>query len=86
MSFTDGKPWIATEKDCKLNWGGHQCFCCYLCGHRFRPGDTVRWQFTNNIKGAGGNPLVCASCDGDKEKIIERMKDINKIRERFRDY
>lgn len=85
MSFTNGKPWVATERHCTLQWGGHPLFQCYLCGHKFKPGDIVRRQFTNDTPGAGGNPLVCANCDGSKEKIVERMKDINKIRERFRE-
>jgi hypothetical protein len=75
MSFTDQKPWIATEKDCALNWGGGgkgARFRCGLCGYKFKPGDTVRWQFTNNIPHYGGNPLVCSTCDGPD--IIDKWK------------
>ena len=67
MSFTDGKPFIATEANCKASWGGGKngsYFRCYFCGHKFKPGDTVRWQYTNDISGAGGNPMVCERCDG----------------------
>lgn len=75
MSFTDGKPWTATKEDCAKRWscgkpGEH--FRCAFCGHRFSPGDRVRWQFTNDIKGAGGNPLVCEKCDGPD--VVERWK------------
>lgn len=67
MSFTDGKPWIATTKDTQTRWssgkpGEH--FRCGMCGHNFVVGDQVRWQYTNDIPNAGGNPLVCAACDG----------------------
>lgn len=77
MTFTDGKPWTATEKDCKAPWSGGKNgsrFRCALCGYRFKVGDRVRWQFTNDIKGAGGNPLVCKSCDGTKEEIVAQVR------------
>ena len=60
MSFIDQKPWTATEKDCKANWGGKakgEKFRCYLCGYRFCPGDTVRWVKTKKH----ANVLVCVS-------------------------
>jgi hypothetical protein len=79
--FTDGNPWTVTKEDCELRWGSG--FFCKLCGHRFKPGDTARWQFTNDTKGAGGNPLVCVSCDGPKEKIVAEMRKINDILRRF---
>lgn len=77
MSFTDGKPWIATEKDCNGPWrsgknGKH--FRCSLCGYKFKPGDRVRWQYTNDITGAVGNPLVCEKCDTTPEAVIEEWK------------
>ena len=68
MSFTDGKPFVVTEEDTHKNWSGGSngiYFRCYLCGHKFKAGDTARWQFTNNINGAGGNPMVCSFCDTD---------------------
>lgn len=74
MSFTDGKPWVATEAECKAQWGGRKGgFRCVLCGYRFIPGDTVRWQYTNDSPGACGNPLVCVACDGSKEEIVAKM-------------
>lgn len=75
MSFTDGKPWIATAEDCKRRWScgaPGERFRCYLCGHQFVPGDRVRWQYTNNVSGAGGNPLACERCDGPD--VVERWK------------
>ena len=73
MSFTDGKPFVVTEESRRAPWSGGkngECFRCYLCGYKFKLGDTARWQFTNNIPGAGGNPLVCTDCDGPD--VIER--------------
>ena len=79
MSFTDGKPWIATHDDCHTTrWScaaPEVNFRCYSCGYRFVPGDTVRWQFTNDTPGAGGNPFVCKTCDkGRDENIAEILR------------
>lgn len=76
MSWTDGKPFIATEADCKANWAcqpNGAAFRCALCGYRFKVGDTVRWQYTNDTKTAGGNPLVCVDCDTGREGIIAEI-------------
>lgn len=75
--FTNGEPWTATERDCNAPWSGGRNgsrFRCTLCGYRFKPGDMVRWQYTNDVQGAGGNPLVCTDCDGSKEEIVKEMK------------
>ena len=75
MSFTDGKPWIATAEDVKRRWSGGKdgkYFRCGLCGVKFKEGDTVRWQCTNDVPGAAGNPFVCVNCDGTKEQICEK--------------
>lgn len=66
MSFTDQKPRIATEEKCKASWCGGKngkYFHCYLCGHKFKPGDYWRWIYTNSTPGASGNPMVCKKCD-----------------------
>lgn len=79
MSFTNGLPWLATDADCSVAWGGSKGgtrFRCTLCGYRLNPGDRVRWQYTNDVPGAGGNPLVCEGCDGTKEEIVEKMKNM----------
>ena len=82
-NFTNQRPWIVSEDDLKLPWSGSpKNFRCYLCGHRFKVGDVCRWVFTNLIKGGGGNPLVCESCDGDD--VIDRwVKAREEMRERF---
>lgn len=75
MSFTDGKPWTVTEEDVGRMWSGGKngkYFRCGLCGHKFQPGDYARWQYTNDIPGAGGNPMVCEKCDGTKEEIVAK--------------
>ena len=73
--FTNQRPFVVTEKDCQKPWSGGKngiYFRCYLCGHKFAPGDTARWQYTNDVRGAGGNPFVCVSCDGTKEEVIAK--------------
>jgi hypothetical protein len=74
MSFTDGKRRVATEHNCVTRWGGEskgRRFRCYLCGHRFQPGDGWRWQYAagQNVTEDGRkfgvtNFLVCDACDG----------------------
>ena len=87
MSFTDGKPFAATNEDLKRSWSGGKdgkYFRCYLCGHRFKEGDIVRWQYTNDTPGAGGNPFVCVKCDGTREEIIEKWKQMHiEVRQKF---
>lgn len=68
MSFTDQEPFKVTEEHLGRNWGGRglELFRCYLCGHKFVIGNTVRWIFTNSHPQLPpGNPFVCESCDGD---------------------
>lgn len=77
MSFTDGKPRIATEAETKLHWCSHgpgEFFRCGFCGHKFKVGDQWRFCYTNDIPGSGGNPLVCAKCDGPDEEVRARWK------------
>ena len=75
-NWTNGKPFVATQGDCQLRWGcgkPGQNFRCAFCGHKFQPGDTVRWVYTNDAKGAGGNPFVCQTCDGPRETLIAEI-------------
>lgn len=75
--FMSGKPQIATKTHLELNWRGGkkgERFRCYLCGYKFKEGDYWRFQFTNDVHGAAGNPLVCQNCDGTKEEIIKKWK------------
>lgn len=77
MSILDGSMQIANEKTCKAPWLGGKngkYFRCAFCGHKFQSGDQWRCQFTNDVAGAGGNPLVCKSCDAPKEELVARWK------------
>lgn len=76
-TWTNGKPFVAEDWHIKADWncgkpGEH--FRCALCGYKFAVGDTVRWQFTNDAPGAGGDPFVCVVCDRGREAIIEEIK------------
>ncbi len=80
MSFTDGKPFTVTAEDVHRPWNGGvngKYFRCYLCGHKFKIGDVARWQFTNDVPGVGGNPMVCQKCDGTKEEIVTKWKQMH---------
>lgn len=87
MSFTDGKPWVATEQHAKAPWGGTKSgkrFRCGVCGHRFQVGDTVRFVFANFKESPSryGNFLTCAWCDGPD--VLERRANMEKdAEERF---
>lgn len=75
MSFTDQKPHVVTKEHLASKWGGYPAktyFRCRMCGHRFVEGDVFRWVYTNGLTGGryGGNPIVCAACDGPD--VIER--------------
>ncbi len=73
-NFTDQKQRIATEEDCDGPWGGEKHgkrFRCYLCGHKFVPGDKWRWVCAA-ASVALYNLLVCEQCDG--EDVLERWQ------------
>lgn len=76
-TWTNGKPFVATAEDCAFKWACRkpgEAFRCFSCGHKFVVGDTVRWQFTNDTPGAGGNPFVCRACDDGRDEIIKEIK------------
>lgn len=69
MSFTDQKPHITTEKDCKGPWGGEpngKRFRCSLCGYKFKPGDQYRWVCMS--ESGVINFKTCKQCDGPDVK------------------
>jgi len=75
-SFTNGKQRIATKQDCNAPWAGNKRnFRCGFCGYRLKVGDLWRWVFTNDIKGAGGNPIFCDSCDDGKDQARAKWKE-----------
>lgn len=84
--WTDGKLQEATQKQCEARWGGAAPgarFRCYLCGHKFVPGDKWRWVYLNSTPDYSfGNAMACEACDGPD--IIERFVALGKmIRERL---
>ena len=67
MSFTDGKPHIATEKEVasfkRVN--KRTRLRCSLCNVIFEPGMTYRFIYANGTPNAHcGNFFVCEKCDG----------------------
>lgn len=55
---------LTTQDDLKANWSGvgKRAFFCAFCLHDFELGDDFRMLYTNDMKGAGGNPLTCRTC------------------------
>lgn len=88
MSFTNQKPRVATEGEIEgfSKWGK---FACYLCGHKFQPGDIWRWVYSagrtiiiNGKRWGLMNFKVCASCDG--EDVLDRWAAANEeVHRRF---
>jgi hypothetical protein len=79
--FTNGLRRIATEHECQIKWGGAPAgvnFRCYMCGHKFQPGDGWRWQYCagkTTVEHDGQrfglmNFMVCDDCDGTD--VIDR--------------
>lgn len=89
MSFTDQKPHIVTNADLQAHWGGGgpgKRLRCYLCGYKFRLGDTFRWVYTagrtyldpDTRRQCGViNFLVCQHCDCPD--VLEKWVEINRI-------
>lgn len=76
--WTTQEPQTVTKQDLKLPWLGGKngkYFKCCFCGYKFQEGDYWRWIYTNNIKGAIGNPITCKRCDtGDIDSMVEKWK------------
>lgn len=86
MSFTDQQRHIATPADCRADWGcapNGERFRCYLCGHKFKPGDGFRWVYTggenfeiNGKKRGVSNLMTCDACDGPD--VIDRWAELHR--------
>ena len=63
-------------KQLSYNWCGlgRKAFFCAFCNQDFKLGDEFRMIFTNDLKGAGGNPLCCKPCF-DKAGGFETMRE-----------
>lgn len=84
--WLEGKSFIVSEDHLKARWGcgkPGERFGCALCGYKFKLGDTARWQFTNDVPGAGGNPFVCRDCDTGKDMIVAKILEIRRNLERL---
>jgi hypothetical protein len=74
MSFSDQKSFVVTKQNLKNFTQGGDEFRCAVCGHRFLPGDTARWQY---MGGTGyPNIEVCYNCDGTKMDLKEKLDDL----------
>jgi hypothetical protein len=59
---------VADEAACKAHWAcrnDSKAFFCAFCGHDFVLGDEYRMVYTNDLRGASGNPLTCRKCWDD---------------------
>lgn len=79
-----GMPFTLTDEQVRAYWGGHPegRLHCSLCGKKLHAGDTVRWIYTNSTPyedGGGGNPMVCQECDGPREKILARVRELRQL-------
>lgn len=78
--FFSSKLKVATAEICAAPWSGGKngaYFRCHFCGHKFIVGDHYRILFTNDMKGAGGNPIVCEKCNDSTENLRAKWKDRN---------
>ena len=69
MAFTDGKPFLVTEKEMGYAWSGARDgrnFRCHLCGEFFVAGDYAIFVYANSSESPVrcGNFLACATADG----------------------
>jgi hypothetical protein len=70
-----GELQVATEETCKARWScgkPGQYFRCGFCGYKFKAGDKWRGVYTNDMPGAGGNPLVCEKCNDTNAQLRAR--------------
>lgn len=68
---------IATKEECSAPWSGGKAgkyFRCGFCGHRFKVGDKWRGLYTNDMRDAGGNPLVCEDCTKVNKNDTELLR------------
>jgi hypothetical protein len=83
MSFTDQKPFTVSKKDLDARWNcgpASESLKCAWCGHTFQLGDTARWVYTNSEPHTDhiyGNPFICSSCDGPREEILEKLREMS---------
>lgn len=78
MSFFRPQLKPATATECSACWDGGkpgEFFRCGFCGYKFQEGDLFRGIYTNDLQGAGGNPLVCRECDAETSELRKRWQE-----------
>lgn len=73
----------ATKEEAAARWlggAGGKWFRCCLCGAKLKEGDRFLVLFTNDMKGAGGNPILCEAC------VLAHAHDKEKLREAWRQH
>lgn len=81
---------VATDEICRARWccgKPGERFRCYYCGRKFAVGDEFKAIYTNDIPGAGGNPLICKACFdeiGGEIKCRERWQEVHKHIEKLK--
>lgn len=61
--WTNGEPLIATAEHLATRWSGDPTnFRCGFCGCQILLGERWCFVYTNDLVGAGGNPLACGTC------------------------
>jgi hypothetical protein len=73
---------VADDSALKAKWSciGRKAFFCAFCQHDFQLGDEYRMVYTNDMSGAGGNPLTCKPCfdaNGGLEGLRQKWIAIN---------
>lgn len=67
----DGELHVVTEDDCHRPWAGQRDgyrFRCYMCGHKFVAGDSVRFL----ILSGAPNLMVGGCCNSDD--VVDRWR------------
>lgn len=68
---------VADENTCNAPWLGARKgkhFRCAFCGYKFVVGDRYRVVYTNDMRDAYGNPVVCEKCNAPTPELRERWK------------
>jgi hypothetical protein len=79
--FNNQKPFKVTSDFLKPSAFADDFKCCF-CSYTFKLNDTARWLYTNSEPAEdciAGNPFVCTTCDGPREKLLLKLKEMSHI-------